>query len=272
MIHTVFSTDATIYLGWQAELLAYTFRQVDQPGPLTRLWSADEAPPPFDGLIFQTQPAHRHPSTGDWYPPYNRTTALVAWLRDAPPVEETILHIEPDFIFTSPVIAAVKRGAPIAHPFGYMDPALHPTLVRRHTRYPERVQPIGVPKLIHRDDLAAIAPLWLSKTEDIRNDPLGREEVSWVSDMWAYVCAAADLGLHHEVRPFGHFANGNTIHPLIHYCYGIKDPTTGWQWDKRHYTPWTRVPSPPPTAPYATRVLIRELNAYADLKAKAQLS
>ncbi|MCW5853817.1 MAG: hypothetical protein KIT87_27365, partial [Anaerolineae bacterium] len=78
--------------------------------------------------------------------------------------------------------------------------------------------------------------------------------------------------LRHEVRPFGHIANTDTIHPLIHYCYGIEDPTTGWQWDKRHYTPWTRVPSPPPTAPYATRVLIRELNAYADLKAKAQLS
>src|SRR5437764_9650099 len=83
-IHTVFSIDGSLYQRWQADLLAYSHRKVNQPGPLTRLYSAWRIPPPFDGQTHHTVPYCPHPMTRDHYPPYNRILSLAHWIKHSP--------------------------------------------------------------------------------------------------------------------------------------------------------------------------------------------
>jgi hypothetical protein len=66
-----------------------------------------------------------------------------------------------------------------------------------------------VPVVIHRNDLARVAPLWLKYTEEIRKDREGPNKwpiewndnrytvnrIEWVAEMFGYVIAASHLGL-----------------------------------------------------------------------------
>jgi hypothetical protein len=266
-VHTVFSVDGSLYQRWQADLLAYSHRKASQPGPLTRLLSSDGPPTRFEGRTFHTRSYSTHPATGDYYPPYNRIMALGAWLTEAPPAEEVILLIEPDCVFLGPLAGVpVSRGHPVSHPIGYMDPAPQAELVQRHCSRPELVDAAGIPTvLIHRDDLIELLPLWLEKTEDIRNDPTSREILGggWIADMWGYTCAAAEMGLRHKLRELARVQGENQADlPIVHYCYASSSAEHDWTWDKRYYRPWERVPDPPDELPAADKALIGLLNEW----------
>lgn len=263
-LHTVFSIDGSLYHRWQADLLAYSHRQVCQPGALTRLWSARGQPTAFEGRTFQTMPYCPHPTTGDFYPPYNKPMALLAWLREASPSEEIVLLLDPDCIFITPCDLPVKCGEPVAQPISYLEPTDHVELVKRHGHKLESVQAIGIPTLIHRDDLAALVPLWVEKTEAIRSDPVSRQLAGWTAEMWAYVFAAAQLGLRHQPLDLARWQMEDQADlPFIHYCYSSSSIGEQWQWDKRMYRPWERVPDPPHDTPLATMTLITMLNECA---------
>jgi hypothetical protein len=267
MVHTVFSVDGSLYHRWQADLLAFSHRRVAQAGPLTRLWSASERPVPFAGRTFRAESFSPHPISGDEYPPYNKPRALQAWLQEAPPAEDALLLLDPDCVFISPLAASVPRGMPIAQPMDYLDPARDATLTRRHCRKPELAQGVGIPILIHREDMVELAPLWLKRTEEIRDDRKSRELAGWVAEMWGYIFAAADLGLLHTTRQIAHFQMESRADlPLIHYCNPASDPSGRWAWDKRGYIPWECVPEPPATIPLSTRVLIKLVNEWAARK------
>ena len=127
------------------------------------------------------------------------------------------------------------------------------------------MQGVGIPTLVHRDDLAALAPLWLAKTEMIRKDPAFRDHIGWIAEMWAYCMAAAELGLEHAERDLACFATEDRDDvPLVHYCFDLRDGEGGWAWGKRTYQPWTRVPDPPADVPRSGQALIRVLNAFVD--------
>jgi peptidyl serine alpha-galactosyltransferase len=262
-IHTVFSVGGSLYQRWQADLLAYSHRKVRQPGPLTRLLSSYEQPSPFAGRTFCTAPFSPHPVSGDDYTPYNKPRGMLAWLQEAPPEEEAVLILDPDCIFLEPLTGSVRRGRPLAHPIDFLNPAQHAQLVERHCSTPELVDGVGVPILIHRDDLAALAPLWLKKTEEIRDDPVGRNLVGWVAEMWGYTTAAAELGLRHTKRELQRVQTEDRADlPIVHYAYSSSDAEKRWTWDKRTYKPWERVPDPPDEIPQASRVLVELLNEW----------
>jgi peptidyl serine alpha-galactosyltransferase len=284
-VHTVFSVDGSLYQRWQADLLAYSHHKVGQPGPLTRLLSSDGPPTPFAGTTFHTKPYFPHPVTGDYYPPYNRIMALRAWLTENPPTQEVILLVEPDCVFLGSLTGElVSRGHPVSHPIRYMDPVPRPgwrrdQLVQKHCSRPELVEPAGIPTvLIHRDDLMEVVPLWIEKTEDIRNDPKSRELAGasgWMADMWGYTCAAAEIGLRHKLRPlartpgeaqaFGYACTPGEDQadlPIIHYCFPWSDAANRWVWEKRTYRPWEKVPDPPDDVPSASKALIGLLNEW----------
>jgi hypothetical protein len=268
--HTVFSTDDSLYQAWQADLLAYSHRKAGQPGPLTRLCSGSTAPSAFGAHIFQTRSYSPHPATGDDYPPYNRVGALTEWLERSPPEEETLLILDPDCVFLTAFNEPVHRGRPVAQWIGYMDTALpqHTQLLERHGYNPESVQTMGIPLLIHRDDLRAVLPLWMEKTESIRNDPVSRELARWIAEMWGYVFAAAQLGLRHELRDLAQWPMDDCVDlPFIHYCFPSHSPDGQWEWDKRGYKPWERVPDPPSGVPRAAVALISLLNELAETRA-----
>jgi peptidyl serine alpha-galactosyltransferase len=269
-VHTVFSVDGSRYLRWQADLLAYSHRKVGQPGPLTRLLSADGPPTRFAGRTFHTRPFSPHPATGDYYPPYNRIMALGAWLSEYTPAEEVILLLEPDCVFLGSLTGElVERGHPVSHPIGYMDPSPKAELLARHCSRPELVDPAGIPTvLIHRDDLMELVPLWIEKTENIRNDPKSLELIDggWIADMWGYTCAAAEIGLRHKLRALARAQGEDQADlPIIHYCYASSYPEHDWHWDKWYYRPWERVPTPPNEVPSVDEALISLLNEWVDI-------
>jgi len=262
-IHTVFSVSDSLYQRWQADLLAYSHAKVDQPGPLTRILCSHEQPTPFAGRTYRTAPYSPHPLSGDDYTPYNKPAALKAWLQEDPPSEDVVLILDPDCIFLEPMAGLVSRGHPVVQPWDLLHPTQHRWFVEKHCSNPELVGDVGVPILIHKDDLAALAPLWLEKTEQIRSDSESRQYVGWIAEMWAYTTAAAELGLRHTKREMQRVQTENRADlPIVHYCYSSSDAQKRWTWDKRTYRPWEQVPDPPEEVPRASKILIRLLNEW----------
>jgi hypothetical protein len=272
-LRTIFSVDGSRYLAWQAEFLAYTFERAQQPGLLTRLWSGHGVPEPFRGETFQTPPYSPHPVSGDEYVCYNRQFALDDWLWATPERDETILLVDPDFVFLNPVSHGVQQGHPIAHPTGYVDPKRHAVLVERHCRRPDDVQSLGWPVIIHRSDLTTITPLWIAKTEAIRNDPVVRDDAGWITDMWGYVFAAAELGMVHQTEYLAATQmDRRDDTPFIHYCYESQSASGTWRWEKRWYEPADPIPDPPDDVPLASQALIALLNEWLIKRAAADPS
>jgi hypothetical protein len=266
-METIFSADGSLYHAWQADLLESTHNSVGQSGKLIRLLSGDGDAPAFAGTTFQVSPASPHPITGDKYLPYNKPAAILAWMERGACKDETLLLIDPDFVFLAPFELPAVAGRPIAHPARYLDPWRHAELVRRHGHEPEDVQGIGVPILVHRDDLAALAPAWLARTEEIRANPASCSSAGWVAEMWAYALAAADLSLPHLVWPLAHVLSDDSIElPLLHYCDRIQVVGSPWTWDKRDHRHWSSVIEPPIEAPLATATFIEVLNDYLSNK------
>lgn len=269
MLHTVFSVDNSAYLHWQTELLAYSMQQVQQPGALTRLFSSSEPMSVFRaGYTFQTDSyTHFH---GDNYSPRNRVMALLDWLSAGLPEEESVLLIDPDCVFLSPLDEEVERGLPIAQDIPYMSPyqANNLALIQRHGFRPERIQGMGIPLIIHREDLRALLPLWRSYLEAIRRDPVSLEYLGggWTTEMWGYVFAASKLELWHEIRQLAQFQDQDRDDlPLVHYCYDSKLPENEWQWSKRTYHAWQPVEMPAAGGvPRASVALLDLLNRYIE--------
>lgn len=80
-------------------------------------------------------------------------------------------------------------------------------LAKLHTKHPERCDKVGGLLAMHIDDLRALAPLWLSKTEEVREDRAHWAtnitgdiySSGWISEMYGYSFGAA------EVRNFVYF-------------------------------------------------------------------
>lgn len=77
-------------------------------------------------------------------------------------------------------------------------------LARIHTTHPELCDKVGGVLVMHIDDLRALSPLWLSKTEEVRAD---REHWAtnitgdiyaqgWISEMYGYSFGAAEVNFH----------------------------------------------------------------------------
>lgn len=267
-IRTVFSTDDSLYQSWQAEWLAWSFNRVGQPGYLTRLWSGEGVPTLSVPDTYQTRAYSPHPRTGDVFACYNKPLALQDWLENTPSQDETILLIDPDFIFLKPISLTVLPGDPIAERIAYMDTASHSDVIRRNCDYPDKVQSLGVPILIHRYDLERLVPSWVEKTEAIRNNPADREQAGWLAEMWGYVIAAADLGIEHRYQHLAAFQMDRRVNvPFIHYCYESRSESTSWQWDKRAFEPSDNLPAPPDDVPRASKILMRSLRAWIESRA-----
>jgi len=172
---------------------------------------------------------------------------------------ETVLLLDPDCVFVAPLVTEARRDEPSAQALSYMQPDA--AITARHCRQQRRVRGVGIPIVIHRDDLSALAALWLEKTESIRDDPRARTFAGWVAEMWGYVFAAAELGLRHRIHTLARFPTEDRADlPLIHYCYASADAEGRWSWDKRSYRPWRRVADPPPSTPRAAAALVALIN------------
>jgi hypothetical protein len=283
MFYTVFSTNTSPRMQWQSELLEYSWKRAGQEGALVRLVATDK-PDRLPGQKYAQCVATRlwdvHPETGDNYPIYNKPASLLEWLfRDRP--EGTVLLIDPDCVFRKPVTRHVAPGFPVAqdwinlrlrkpsgsHPFGL--PPGFSFFLDSCARVDLTTAPVMIPTLIHTDDLRRICARWLELTGIVRQYARNNKgQPIWEADMYAYVAACAEYGLHHDPMPLGVCTNWRPRDapdaPIIHYCQVVLDKDGRELFGKFSYRPWTRIDTTSEPEFEYGRDLVSIINAHAD--------
>ncbi|CAN6449215.1 unnamed protein product [Victoria cruziana] len=269
-IHTVFSTECSPYFDWQTVGLMHSFHLSGQPGNITRLLSCTE-----EDLVkykgHDLAPTHyvpsmsRHPLTGDWYPAINKPAAVLHWLNHAAVDAEYIVILDADMVLRGPITPwefNAERGHPVSTPYGYLI-GCDNVLALIHTRHPEACDKVGGVIIMHVDDLRKFALLWLHKTEEVRAD---REHYAtkftgdiyssgWISEMYGYSFAAAELTLRHRINPdiliYPGYAPQKGVEPRV-FHYGLKFGVGNWSFDKADWRNtdvvnicWSKFPDPP---------------------------
>jgi hypothetical protein len=219
VLTTVVSSDGSAPLTWQTQLLAHSHHRVGQSGPLVVLTDTVTV-------------------GDDVYPPYNKPYALWRWCERDGPATEWVLVLDPDMVFRAPCAGAPEPGRPVAHDSTYRAGRRLGAALARHIAAPGRLQSLMVPLVMHRADLAQLAPLWFEWTCRLRADPAVRAVVPWICEMWGASIAAYELGLTFELRDLAAhppFSNSTRL-PFVHYSYEVDG------FDKRHYRPWEPMP------------------------------
>ncbi|XP_072970776.1 peptidyl serine alpha-galactosyltransferase [Typha angustifolia] len=251
-IHTLFSVECQDYFDWQTVGLVHSYRKARQPGPITRLLSCtDEERRHYRGMdlapTFEVPSMSRHPRTGDWYPAINKPAGVVHWLKhskDAKNVDWVVI-LDADMIIRGPIIPwelGAEKGRPVAAFYGYLR-GCNNILARLHTRHPELCDKVGGLLAMHIDDLRALAPLWLSKTEEVREDRAhwGTNITGdiygqgWISEMYGYSFGAAEAGLRHKINDDlmlypGYIPRVHAEPILLHY--GLPFKVGNWSFSK----------------------------------------
>lgn len=235
---TLFSREDSAYQAWQADLLRATFQAAGMTGTLAEVVHSP-----------------RHPYAG-----LHKIEDVTRWAASEPDSEETVLLIDPDFLFTAAFDLSVRPGHCVSQPLSYMHVPSKSGLLERYCRHPERVVGVGVPTALARCDWARIADPWRERTLAIREDPFWGPELNWVCDMWAFCLVLADLGITTEPRTLCAFPEDLLQGcPLIHYCYDLP-PGPGFPgWSKRTHSAGADTPPPTHALPEAGRFLLRAL-------------
>ncbi|PPR86516.1 hypothetical protein GOBAR_AA34180 [Gossypium barbadense] len=132
----------------------------------------------MDAPTLEVPSMRRHPKTGDWYPAMNKPAGVVHWLKHK---------------------LGAERGRPVAAYYGYLVRCDN-ILAKLHTEHPEVCNKVGGLLAMHIDDLRVLAPLWLSKTEEVHEDRAHWETnitgdiygEGWISEMYGYAFGAAE--------------------------------------------------------------------------------
>ncbi|KAE9590249.1 hypothetical protein Lal_00028113 [Lupinus albus] len=251
-IHTLFSVECQNYFDWQTVGLMNSYRKAKQPGPITRLLSCtDEEKKSYRGMhlapTFEVPSMSKHPRTGDWYPAINKPAGVVHWLKhskDAKNVDWVII-LDADMVIRGPIIPwelGAEKGRPVAAYYGYLR-GCDNILAQLHTKHPELCDKVGGLLVYHIDDLRAFAPLWLSKTEEVREDRAhwatnitgdiyGK---GWISEMYGYSFGAAEIGLRHKINDnlmiYPGYVPREGIEPILLH-YGLPFSVGNWSFNK----------------------------------------
>ncbi len=262
-MHVIFSCENTWYMWWQAEFLHYTYSIAGMQADLTALVAkTDEAAKKFACNMFPVA-NHKDSVPNATLLTLNKPGGIAEWAALDGPRDETILIVDPDSMFVRPVTDPGPIPADQAyseeHDYMSVDIPRNRTVLDRHCREEvrARVQPVGIYILINRACLAALARRWLQKSMDIMADTICRDALDgtgWLSDMWGYSIAAAELGIHHHIRGFSQVTGSDSLaNPITHYCYPLMERKDGaWHsgtrkpilWSKWFYTPWNDPPDP----------------------------
>jgi hypothetical protein len=269
---------------WQAEFLHYTYAIAGMSAELTALVAATDEPE-WEFSCNTVRVANYKDSVAT--PPLltlNKPGGIAEWAAQDGPRDETILIVDPDSMFLRPVDdpGPLTAGEAYSEEHDYMDVAIptNRTVIDRHCRKElhAKVQPVGIYILINRSCLAELAQRWLQKSIDIAADPICRDALGgtgWLSDMWGYAIAAAELGLHHHLRGFSQVTGSNSLrNPITHYCFPLMESRDDvWQldtqkpvlWSKWSYRPWDSPPNPSGTT-LEGELLLERLRDFVNLR------
>ncbi|KAJ7517941.1 hypothetical protein O6H91_21G047500 [Diphasiastrum complanatum] len=254
-LHTLFSVECNNYFDWQTVGLMHSYKKSGQPGPITRLLSCTkEQLQDYKGM--DLAPTHvvpsmsRHPVTGDWYPAINKPAGVVHWLNHSAEAQNVdwVVILDADMIIRSPIIPwelGVEKGRPVSASYGYLI-GCDNELAKLHTKHPEYCDKVGGLLAMQFDDLWALAPFWLSKTEEVREDRAHWATnitgdiygQGWISEMYGYSFGAAEVGLRHKISDDLMIYPGYIPTPgfepiLLHY--GLPFHVGNWSFDKANY-------------------------------------
>jgi hypothetical protein len=251
---------------WQAEFLHYTYLTVGMEAELTAVVAATDEPE-IEFSCNTVRVANYKDSTAN--APLlvlNKPGGIAEWAALDGPRDETVLIVDPDSMFVRQVVdpGPLTEGHAYSEEHDYMgvDIPRNRTVIDRHCREELRakVQPVGIYICINRGCLGELAERWLQKSIDIAADPVCREALGgtgWLSDMWGYAIAAAELGIHHRLRGFSQVTGSNSLqNPITHYCFPlmengddiwVPDTQKPVLWSKWTYRPWEDPPNSPST-------------------------
>lgn len=213
--NVAYSAESSTYFGYQAHAGYYAYLTSNQAkdSVYTRLLTSSE----IDDLaeLIPTFQAKRHPFSKR-YGPINKADVIAKWFKSSQsPKEEVIVVIDPDNWLLQnlePMVKKVKRGHALAQRAWYGGSTrritrMWQTICEKNCDFPLDMS--AVPYFIHRDDLAAIAPLWkhytiiLKEKEESDNEfkrLFGGLQLNWCAEMYGYVFASAHVGIRHEIR------------------------------------------------------------------------
>lgn len=251
-IHTLFSVECQNYFDWQTVGLMNSFRKARQPGPITRLLSCtDDEKKNYRGMglapTLEVPSMSRHPRTGDWYPAINKPAGVVHWLKHSKDAENVdwVVILDADMIIRGPIIPwelGAEKGRPVAAYYGYLI-GCDNLLAKLHTKHPELCDKVGGLLAMHIDDLRALAPMWLTKTEEVREDRAhwatnltgdiyGK---GWISEMYGYSFGAAEVGLRHKINDnlmiYPGYIPREGVEPILLH-YGLPFSVGNWSFSK----------------------------------------
>lgn len=242
----VFSCESSEYFGYQvwANKLAFLQSQAGQDCTWTRLLTCQLPDDIAQDVRFPTFQAPPHPYSRR-YSPINKPDVIEKWFTseaDAPK-EDVIVVIDPDSWLILPLyeqyVSRIRPGNAIGQAAYYAGSTLPQTLWRELCEENCNVDMdlVGVPYVVHRQDLARIAKLWkyyvLKIKYRLEHSTAGSQDfarkyagldVNWASEMYAYNMAAAHLGIKHQVvydlqvrdvdgqRTFAQNANKASVH------------------------------------------------------------
>ena len=257
-MHTVFSTECDDYFDWQSLALYDSWKRVGQRGRFTRLMACDDANSESISIVPDTHvhPNYRrHPITGDSYSAYNKPFSLHHWLTNSNVTAEFIIVLDADMIFRAPMtveLLGVRRGAPVSARYSYLKGTLPENHmgVKARVKNVEKTQQVGGFTVMHREDMRKLAPRWLYWTEQVRQDPdswantgdiyndNGKHGPPWISEMYGYVFAAAEVGINFQVHDDfmlypGYYPPKDSRFPIVlHYglTFNVLDYAFSKQW------------------------------------------
>ena len=262
MIHALCSIQANTQTVYSAQLLAYSWRRMGQPDPLTFLCASGEAE--VEG--FEVVPTSDMTNfDGNFYPPYNKPIGILEYLgRHGDRLgSHSILVLDPDMLLVEPLpdLQATPGRVVCDGPWDWIaENFTGPKIVER-SRRPELVRASGVPYLVDATDLEMICPQWIAHIRRLRADHL--PQLGWVAEMTGWDLAVADVGLETELRQW-------SCGPLLHY-HGAPPSArclAPYPWNKTTYR-WRNWDEPPevPEGMHTTAVQFHDmLQEYAALR------
>ena len=290
--HTIYNVEPSQYFEWQVRYMHLWFAQAQMPGAITRLLSAggaDHLAPVCNAsthvcageIPTHVSSPYQSALAGDAYKPYNKPWSISQWIAQAAPTEDNIIIVDPDCMFVKKMDIMVEEGSPIAqqafYNFDFDKDDVPMQLARRYCKGCTFLDPIAVPIVIHRRDIAKIAPRWLAKTLEIRRDrdkwlpdwtntsasPVG---LHWTAEMFGYVFAASELGIRHEIWDLQNVppVHKQLVTPIIHYHVEVPlaQPVNGKQmWWKHAENAGYDIPWPVPAdTDEVTRITLTKLH------------
>jgi hypothetical protein len=241
----------------------------------------------------------------DSYVPYNKITSVMQWIQAKHaelPADQIVVIMDVDVVLLEDIsyfAVNVKKGQPLGTK-GFMSFTGEDTpmdrMITRYCKGCDGADPLAVPYFIHKDDLLKLAPRWLEKakvrrrlnkaycesnfvfSKEIRTDTMPWHKVqdwradkpvqlSWTAEQWAYLLAASELGLRHEVRDdISAFTGCGVLQlqePMIHFSdwtKGLGKSGTEEKWNKGRADAVAAIPNvDPKNKCEIDRVMIQKL-------------